>query len=209
MKNRIFLSVLFGLSIAFAPFASAQLTDVKQTANGTQIGKTTGSKLGFMGSVPVARPDNSNTARAAMVALGLLAAGGAEPADTFTLSTSNTLGDATDIAVGTTTGTKIGTATGQKIAFHNSTPVIQRASASQTALTDSTGGSTANATLAAITTFTPSVAWDGAMVYPSAADATAIAAAITALKDAVAKEAKLLNEIRAALVEKGLIKGGA
>lgn len=49
-------------------------------------------------------------------------------------------------------------------------------------LTDSTGKSgTHDDTLAAVTTFTPSVAWNGSSVYPSAADATAIATAITTL----------------------------
>ena len=122
-------------------------------------------------------------------------------------------------------------------------------SADQTALTDNSGGSVSDATLAVVTaptsltdngggtadgtvelmtTFTPSVAWDGAAVYPSAADATAIAAAITAIKNnikelttaqaanraaivsltnAVAKIAELANALRSASVTQGLIKG--
>lgn len=65
----------------------------------------------------------------------------------------------------------------------------------QDTLTDSTGGS-ATTTLAAITTFTPSVAWDGAAVFPSAADATAIAAAITSLKNTVASLAAQLAKVK-------------
>lgn len=65
----------------------------------------------------------------------------------------------------------------------------------QTALTDSTGGSVST-TLAAITTFTPSVAWNGSSVYPSAADATAIAAAITSEKNSIASLAAELALIK-------------
>lgn len=136
---------------------------------------------------------------------------------TYAISTPNpanttvdqSLAEGVDISTGTSTGSKVATATDQKLAFHNSTPVVQRASANQTAVTDNTGGSVADAIAAAVTTFTPSVAWDGAAVFPSAADATAIAAAITALTNGLAKNLELTNELRAALVEKGLIKGSA
>ena len=73
-----------------------------------------------------------------------------------------------------------------------------------TALTDSTGGVNTGTTLAAVTTFTPSVAWNGSSVYPSAADATAIAAAITSLKNSMAVMAKQVNLIIAALASGGL-----
>jgi uncharacterized protein YkwD len=72
-------------------------------------------------------------------------------------------------------GTKISTTASQKIAFHGSTPVIQRTSASQAAV----------ATTAATQT-TP-------YGYTTAAQANAIVT--------------LVNELRAALVEKGIIKG--
>lgn len=65
--------------------------------------------------------------------------------------------------------------------------------------TDSTGGS-ASTTLAAITTFTPSVAWNGSSVYPSAADATAIAAAITSAKNSLASLAARQAENRTAII---------
>ena len=48
-------------------------------------------------------------------------------------------------------------------------------------ITDNSGGTNATDTISAVTTFTPTVAWNGSAVYPSAADATAIATAITAL----------------------------
>lgn len=98
-------------------------------------------------------------------------------ANGFLHRTDVTLSDVANLIFGTSTGTKIGTATGQKIAFHNSTPVTQRAGAAQAAVT---------------TTAATNIAPYG---FSTQAQADAI---IT-----------LLNEIRAALVEKGLIKGSA
>lgn len=67
------------------------------------------------------------------------------------LDLSSGLSEGTDIVLGTTTGSKIGTAAAQKLGFWNATPVIQQASADQTAVTDSTGGSVADAIAAAVT----------------------------------------------------------
>lgn len=92
-------------------------------------------------------------------------------------SPSTTFTDGSNVIVGSSTGTKIGTATTQKIAFHNSTPVAQRAGAAQAAV--GTTGATQT---------TP-------YGFTTAAQADAIVA--------------LVNELRAALVEKGLIKGSA
>lgn len=116
------------------------------------------------------------------------------------------------------TGFKIGTAADQAIGFWGVTPVVQQTIAAitdnsggatadgtigavtaPTAITDSTGGSS-SATLAAITTFTPSVAWNGSSVYPSAADATAIAAAITSGKNSLASLATAQEADRVAIV---------
>lgn len=94
-----------------------------------------------------------------------------------TLTGTLTFADAVNVVTNATTGTKIGTATTQKIAFHNSTPVAQRAGAAQAAV--STTGATST---------TP-------FGYTTAAQADAIVT--------------LVNEIRAALVEKGIIKGSA
>lgn len=77
-----------------------------------------------------------------------------------------------NLVLTTTTGTKIGTAVGQKLAFHNSTPVVQRAGAAQAILVAITGGES-----------------------PTEAEHNLV---IT-----------LVNELRAALIEKGLIKGAA
>ena len=95
----------------------------------------------------------------------------------LTFNGSITIQDARNITFNATTGTKIGTATTEKLAFHNSTPVVQRAGAAQAAV-----GTTA------ATNSSP-------YGYTTAAQADAIVA--------------LVNEIRAALVEKGLIKGAA
>lgn len=50
-----------------------------------------------------------------------------------------------DVVLGTTTGTKFGTSASQKCAFHNATPVIQRASANQAAAPAGGTGATAGA----------------------------------------------------------------
>lgn len=70
------------------------------------------------------------------------------------------------------------------------------ATAAPTTLTDNTGLSGSHDdTLAAVTTFTPSVAWNGSSVYPSAADATAIATAITVLNQNASDSAQKIIEL--------------
>lgn len=139
---------------------------------------------------------------------------------------------------------------GAKIGPSGSTATLPIASANQANVTQSQGavtltqdtlvdntGGVASTTLAAETTFTPSVAWNGSSVYPSAADASAITAFETAAKNAIASLAAELNKVqtdiaatntaltaakadvaalivqntafRAALVSAGLIKGSA
>ena len=87
-------------------------------------------------------------------------------------------------------------------AVTNISPAISQA-AVITALTDNSGGAAADDTIAAVTTFTPSVAWNGSSVYPSAADATAIAAAITALMAAVKELSTKQNAVIAAMKTAG------
>ena len=91
----------------------------------------------------------------------------------LTTTATITLGAGGNVVLDTATGSKIGTATAQKLAFHNSTPVIQRAGAAQAAVV-TTGSALA------------------AYGYTES-QANAIVT--------------LINEIRAALVEKGLIAG--
>lgn len=64
---------------------------------------------------------------------------------------ATTLADPHNFVLGTVTGTKIGTAAAQKLGFYNATPAVQPAHANQTAVTDSTTGSVADAIAAAVT----------------------------------------------------------
>jgi hypothetical protein len=102
-----------------------------------------------------------------------------------TMSGSLALGD-NNISAGIDAGTKIGTSASQKLGFFDKTPVVQPAAASQAALTNSTGG-TADGTLAAVS---------------GTGDDADINNNFTELH-------VLLNEIRTALVNLGLIKGAA
>lgn len=86
-------------------------------------------------------------------------------------------------------GTSLGSDSTKKVGFHG-VAVAQRAGAAQIALTDSTGGSTADATLAAV----------------GATNSGDVSATINAN---FAKQTVLINELRAALVQKGVIKGSA
>ena len=77
--------------------------------------------------------------------------------------------------------------TGEKLGFLGATPIVRRASANGAALTDSTGGSVSDSTLAAIS--------------GSGADA--------GINANFAKIAELVNELRTTLVNFGLHKGSA
>tara|TARA_Y100000004_G_scaffold154581_1_gene178781 strand:+ start:349 stop:753 length:405 start_codon:yes stop_codon:yes gene_type:complete len=83
----------------------------------------------------------------------------------------------------------VGNATSDTIGFYGVTKVAQLGHADQTALTDSTGGSVSNATLAA--------------VGDTSSDQSA------AINANFAKTAQLVNRLRADLVSLGLIKGSA
>jgi len=101
-------------------------------------------------------------------------------------SSSPKLADAVNLILGTVTGSKIGESVTQKLGFWGKVPVVQPASASQTALTDSSGGVT-DGTISAVT---------------GSGDDTTI-------NNNFAELHALLNSIRTALVDSGLIKGGA
>jgi hypothetical protein len=175
---------------------------VLNATTGTKIGTATTQKLGFFNATPVVQQAGNSDVLASLVTLGFRAASDNPPLNlgtgNFTAGTTSvgsfsataitatgavdltdhmTVTDGKDIVLNTTTGTKIGTAVGQKLSFHGSTPVVQRASASQASV-DTTGASNV----------TP---WG----YSTEEQANAIVT--------------LLNEIRAALVEKGIIKGSA
>ena len=82
----------------------------------------------------------------------------------------------------------------EKYAFHGATPVVQRSGSAQAAVSAST-----EATLS-----------DSAGATYTATEQTAInnlVARVNSLKTVVDQQKTLINELRAALVEKGLIKG--
>jgi hypothetical protein len=95
--------------------------------------------------------------------------------------------DGVNITLGSSTGTKIGTSTSQKLGFWNATPIVQPTAAAQVAITDSTGSS---ATTTLVTVRTDSVAH-------AASDA----------QDNDHILFTLLNAMRTALVNSGIMKG--
>lgn len=68
-------------------------------------------------------------------------------------------------------------------------------------LTDNTTGAIPDATIADLTAFAASVAWDGATVFPSAADEAAIALIVTQTRDAIGELADQINKNRADLAD--------
>lgn len=93
-------------------------------------------------------------------------------------------------------GTVIGRTAAKKLAFHGATPVAQRAGSAQAAVTTTVGAALATT---AATTSTP---------YGfSQVQADGLIARVNALRVDVLALTALLNELRAAEVEKGLIKG--
>lgn len=99
-----------------------------------------------------------------------------------------TMADGASIVGNATTGQKIGTAVGQKFGFWNATPIVQPAGAAQGALTDNSGGSGATVPLVGNT-----------MAGNEAAN----------INNAHFALVTLVHSMRTALVNAGLIKGGA
>jgi len=105
------------------------------------------------------------------------------------LTGNKSLNDGSNIVLGTTTGSKIGTLATQKLGFWNAAPVVQPAGAAQAALTNSTGG-TADGTLSAVG-------------VTNTGDRSAD------INNNFTELHTLLNAIRTALVDAGLMKGEA
>jgi len=189
----ITLLVAAALLLGYVAFAGTQIRD---TGAGYQIATTAQQTLGFFGVAPVAQPANTRTARQAMQDLGLLAAGGAQDSDVVSSAADTTLAEGVDFAVGTSTGTKVATATAQKLAFHGATPVIQRAGTAQAAVTTTVG--------AAVATTAPT---NSSPYGFGQTQATDLVARVNQLRADVLALTDLTNELRASLVEKGLIKG--
>lgn len=131
--------------------------------------------------------------------------------DISTLYASLTLGEGINFVLGTTTGTKIGTAVSQKLGFWNATPIVQPSGAAQAAaaaqtqdtLTDSTGGS-ADTTLAAVGATNSSDV--SGTINNNFAD---LAAQLAKIKTDLANVKTLQDATRTALVNTGVMKGGA
>jgi hypothetical protein len=94
-------------------------------------------------------------------------------------------------------GTQFGTKPTQGLGFHGATPVPQRSGAAQTAVT-----STATTTLAAT-----SASNSSPYGFTTSTQANALVTLVNQLKADNANLATLVNELRAALVQKGLIAG--
>lgn len=106
------------------------------------------------------------------------------------------IADGVDYSLGTGTGTKIGTAVGQKLGFWNVAPVVQPAAAGQAALA---AMAPADNFISGLTISNP----------PTQADVQAFRNACETLRDTVAANWTLLDAIRTALVNAGLMKGAA
>ena len=117
------------------------------TATGTQFGTAATEKLAFFGATPIVQPVNTSDLRAALIALGLLGTGGANPLNlnggTLTAAAATisgavaagslTISDGGNIVLGSTNGTQIGTSATEKLAFFGGTPVARPSDAQQAA----------------------------------------------------------------------------
>lgn len=126
-------------------------------------------------------------------------AGNYQSTDTVGPDGTETMPDGANLILGIITGTQFGTAANQKSAFHGATPVVQRAGAAQAAVTPTIGAAVA----------TTSSTNSGPFGYTTGAQADGIITAVNALLVDVGAIETLLNEVRAALVAKGVIKGSA
>lgn len=161
--------------------------------DGACLGYDTTDKIGFFGATPVDQPASTADIKDSLVELGLIADSGATSLNldsgtltaatvaTTDLTVANdiTIASEGNVILSTSTGTQIGTATSQKIGFYSTTPIVQRSGAAQAAVTTTPAVSTT------------SNIW-GFSTSTQANDVVALA-----------------NEIRAALVALGLIKGSA
>lgn len=113
--------------------------------DGMSFGKSITEKISFYGVTPVDQAGNTEDLKDVLIALGLIATGGATPLNldggtltgvlSATSATVTDLGVTNDITItnagnvilATSTGTMIGTASSQKLGFLGATPVVQQA----------------------------------------------------------------------------------
>ena len=172
----------------------AEKNNALSSTVGTRIGTNANQLLGFWGAAPVDQPALTADLLDSLQEVGLIASGAGNTPLNLSGGAlgcgSITLADAANIAAGTTTGTQIGTATTQKLGFWGKAPVVQPASASQAAIDASAMGGTADGALEAM----------GSTYSTSTRDA---------IRNNILELHTLLNEIRTALVNVGIIKGSA
>jgi len=198
------------------------------------LGEKISDLVSLYGRNGVPQAPSTSTVRQVLEALGAVATGGSDTANTDALSkvADDTLTDGVDYAMGTSTGTKLATAANQKLAFHGATPVIQRAGSAQALVTLTGGvalaGSLTGTTDGTIVDIAATAGSCAGTTTPSATNvdsaiATAVASIVTGtntqlkeitllLNKAIADNVlltTLVNELRAAVVAKGLIKGAA
>lgn len=231
MKSRI-LSLLS--IVAFATSVSAQSPEIKDTAAGTTVVRTTAKKLAFHGSTPVAQ--RSGAAQAALTdstggstAAATLASTVGVTTITFPVQLASMTTAAADLMTAYTPGFKF-----KVLAVDFTTTTIGAgSSASQTlnlaitgvavtggvivptlAGTNTLGKMTAGTAVTAANTGSASdtlsvkVAASGT-VFTAGSGMILIRLQNMDTADAFARTAVLLNELRAGIVEKGLIKGGS
>lgn len=105
----------------------------------------------------------------------------------------------------TAAGYQVGATTSEKVAFHGSAPVIQRAGAAQAVIGNATYAEPTAVPADSVEAASPTTAeFNAALAALSSARTQLVALAAD-----VAAHKTLVNELRAALVEKGLIKGAA
>jgi hypothetical protein len=186
-----------------APKASPTFTGTVTLPSATSIGTVSATEIGYLDGVTSAIQTQLNGK--AKLTGGNLFSGVQELSNgvsvsggfTYIFSGGVGLSDSVNVSFGTTAGTIIGTTTTQKLAFHNATPVAQRAGAAQAAVTATVGASVVT-TASAL----------GSYGFTQA-QADSIPVRINSLIVDNAAQAVLINELRAALVEKGIIKGAA
>jgi len=120
----------------------------------------------------------------------------ASKAMTLDASGDATAVDGGDIAFGTTTGTKLGTAVTQKIGFWNATPIVQPAAAGQAAVAAPTAYSAHGSGATPVTS-------------NAATDLDTTAAALATLVTETTSLRTLVDAMRTALVNAGIMKGAA
>ena len=171
----------------------AQKSNVLSSTTGTKIGTNANQLLGFWNADPVDQPAVTADLLDSLQEVGLVASGAGDTPLNLTGGALGcgtiTLADAANIAAGTTTGTQIGTATTQKLGFWGTTPVVQPSGANQAAITNTAIGTADGALVSIGTTYSSTVANN--------------------INNNFADIATLLNEIRTALVNVGIIKGAA